>query len=516
MDLNNLDLGNIDFQEVDYDLSLKAFVKRAWRELEPGTPMVDGWVMDAICAHLEAVSRGEITRLIINVPPGFSKSMLTNVFWPAWEWRNRAWLRFISGSYAQELAVRDLVRARDLVTSEWYSSRWPITFHEATNLKTVYANTETGFRFATSVGGSLTGYRGDRIILDDPHSVKTAESEAHRLESLRWMTETVPTRLNESKRVPSAIVVIMQRLHEEDISGLLLDTDDSWTHLCLPMEWEGEEMSRTDVLWTSEHLGITEPEPFKDPRGHCPSRIPSVEGQTRDDVEELLFPERFDRQSVDRLKAAFRAMGEDYAIAGQLQQRPAPRGGGMFRLDDFVMVNEAPKGGIVCRGWDLAATSKKKNKRAAYTAGCLVKVVDGKIYICDMQRGQWGPSEVESSIQGTAAYDGMACPISIPQDPGAAGIHTKRAMAALLHGYDVHFSPESGDKELRANPIAAQVRAGNVHVVKGPWNKAFFNEAANFPAGTYKDQIDAMTRAYAYLVNVAEPEVEIFGGDLIT
>ena len=516
MDLDNLDLTDVDFDQIDYDLNLKAFTERAWLELEPGTPMVDGWSMDAVCAHLEAVSMGEIDRLIINIPPGHSKSMLANVFWPAWEWRTRPWMRYISASYAQDLAVRDLVRCRDLLMSEWYQKRWPMQLKIDQNLKTSYTNTSTGFRFASSVGGSLTGYRGDRIILDDPHSVKTAESDAHRMESLRWMTETVPTRLNESKLVPSSIVVIMQRLHEEDVSGLLLESGQDWTHLCLPMEWEDEHRSRTTVHWTSPILGITDPEPFMDPRGHMPSRIPDVEGAERKDVETILFPERFSRDKVEKLKTAFRQMGDDYAVAGQLQQRPAPRGGGMFKVDDFNLVDSAPEGGYSCRGWDLASTSKRKNKRAAHTAGCLVRIVDDKIYIMGMERDQLSAGEVDEMIVATAIADGNKVPISLPQDPGQAGVHQKRYMAGKLHGFNVHFSPESGDKEFRAVPIASQVRAGNVYVVKGRWNKAFFAEAASFPNGTFKDQIDALTRAYAYLVNTVEPEVDVLGGELFT
>jgi predicted phage terminase large subunit-like protein len=440
-------------------------------------------------------------------------SMISNVFWPAWEWRERPWLRYISASYGQDLAVRDLVRCRDLVQSDWYQQRWPIQFKGDQNLKTAYVNMSTGFRFASSVGGSLTGWRGDRIILDDPHSVKTAESEAHRLESLRWVTETVPTRLNESKLVPSAIVCIMQRLHHEDVSGLLSDTG-GWEHLILPMEWEGENRSKTCVHWTSPILGIHEPEPFQDPRGYSPSRIPDVEGQTREDVEELLWPERFSRESVEQLKTSFRQMGDDYAVAGQLQQRPAPRGGGIFDIEsiNYIDLDQVPEGHDECRGWDFAATSRKKNKRAAYTAGAHLRLVDGKLYVIDVVREQLDPSEVEQLLVETAFRDGRNVPISIPQDPGQAGKHQVRYFAGQLQGYNMHFSPESGDKEARANPFATQVRAGNVYFVKAEWNKDLIVEMSHFPKGVYKDQCDALSRAYSYIVTMCEPEIDVVGG----
>ena len=503
-------------EDLCFDLSLKDFAKKAWSELEPGAPLVDGWALDAVCAHLEAVTAGEIDRLIINIPPGCTKSMLANVLWPAWEWRTRPWLRFISASYEQGLAVRDLVRCRDLVKSDWYRERWPIAFKADFDLKTVYFNEDTGFRFASSVGGSLTGYRGDRIVIDDPHSVKTAESDAHRVEALRWATETVPTRLNESKRVPSAIVVIMQRLHEMDVTGLYLTAEgDDWTHLCLPMEWEGENRSRTSVTWTSDLLGIDEPEAFEDPRGAAPERIPDVAGEERRDVECLLWPERFSRAKVEKLKKTFRALGGTYAEEAQLQQRPSPRGGGLFKASSFKICDEVPEGGVTVRGWDLAGTSKQENAQAAYTVGVLLRIVDEKLYVLDVVREQIDAGEVDELIVATAQRDGRQVEISIPQDPGQAGKHQVRYFAGKLHGFDIHFSPESGDKEIRARPFASQVNAGNVYLLRAPWNTAYIGEASGFPTGRFKDQIDGTTRAYSRLVTAEEPELDELSGGIL-
>jgi len=460
-----------DLDALDSDESLLGFIKVGWKHLEPETPFISGWSVEAICDHLEAVSRGEIRRLLINVPPGCMKSLTTEVFWPAWEWGpcGQSHLRFISASYEKGLATRDLVRCRDLLMSEWYRSLWPIHFKEDQNLKTYYENTNRGWRLAASVGGTLTGYRGDRIIVDDPHDVRSADSDTKREDAIRWFTETLPTRLNNQKE--SAMVVVMQRLHERDVSGLIQkELSDEWEQLVLPMEFE--ESRRCHIRAT----GWTDP---------------------RKNEGDLLWPERFDRDSVEELKKTFRAQGGSYAEAAQLQQRPAPRGGGMFKRDQFLFVDAPPTVGRTVRGWDLAATA---TRNAAYTVGLKLMLSHGKLYIVDVARKRGTPSEVEDLIRACATSDGRNVAISLPQDPGQAGKAQRSRLASLLHGYNVHFSPETGSKDDRAIPVAAQAQAGNVYMVRAPWNDAFLAEAQLFPSSEYKDQIDALSRAYSYLL----------------
>lgn len=478
------------------ELSLLEFTKQAWAVLEPGIEFKTGWAVQAIAEHLQAVTVGHIKRLLINVPPGMSKSMLTNVFWPCWEWgpKGKSQYRYISASYEQGLATRDLVRGRDLVKSEWFQERWPIEFKSDQDEKTYYENTRTGWRKAASVRAALTGYRGDRIIVDDPHSVKTAESELDRTESLRWFTETVPTRLNMPNE--SAIVVIMQRLHEQDISGLILQSElaDEYTHLMLPMEFEPDRKCFTTVT-------MPDGKPFQDPR-------------TEDG--ELLFPDRFDRESVDSTKRALRSHGGTYAEAAQLQQRPTVRGGGMFKREDFkVWEGKLHPGRRLARGWDLAAT---KTARSAFSCGIrMSQLDDGRIIIEDVARGRWDPLELEDKMHACAMQDGMTCHTSIPQDPAAAGVAWKTHMAKKLGGFDVHFSTEAGSKDTRALGLAAQVSAGMVYLLPGSWNAVFLSEAAAFgPGAAYKDQIDAASRTYAALLAMVDDDVGTLPGTLFT
>lgn len=502
-----------ELDRLDAEDSLLDFMKQGWEALEPGQEFVHGWAVEAICDALQAVTDGQLTRLLINVPPGCTKSMTTNVFWPAWEWGPRCMphLRYISAAYANELSIRDNLRGRDLILSEWYQGNWGDRFFFKTdqNAKIRYENNHAGWRQASSTGAGLTGHRGDRIILDDPHAVRDVESDAVREDALRWFSETLPTRLN--KLGESAIVVIMQRVHERDVSGLILAKELGYEHLMLPMEFEAErrcfvgfrpsympEATPVRTWWhaseDSARSGWRPAPPDGADDDACEERY---DADPRVEDGELLWPERFDRDAVEQLKAAFRSWGGTYAEAGQLQQRPAPRGGGMFKRDDFQILDSAPaKLGRVVRGWDLAAT-KASGK---FTAGAKVTIHDGRVIILDVQRKQGSPGEVETMIRSLADQDGRAVQVDFPQDPGQAGKAQVAAFAKMLQGHDFTSSPETGKKEDRARPLAAQAEAGNVYLVRGPWNDAFINEACLFPNGEFSDQIDAVSRAHANLL----------------
>lgn len=493
--------------------SLLNFMSIAWHALEPGVKFVPNWGVHAVCDHLEAVTSGQIRRLLINVPPGCTKSMTTNVFWPAWEWgpMNLPHYRYISFAHEQGLATRDNVRCRSLINSEFYQKHWGDNFDWKSdqNAKIYYENTKTGWR-QSCAPGSMTGKRGDRVIGDDPHSVKGADSEAQREDVLQTFSETVPTRLN--KQAESAIVVIMQRVHERDVSGLILANDMGYEHLMLPMEYEASRKCYSivkpsyiknpvkEMVFFNDDTKSWQPILQENPAGRKTAEKYNVE--LRKNEGELLDPVRFPKSSIDELKTAMRAWGGTYAEAGQLQQRPAPRGGGMFKKADFQIIDnmkelgKLPQGQHV-RGWDLACSVQKKSP---YTVGVKMVRLGDKIVILDVNRFRKTPGAMEADIKSTTEQDGKRVKQDLPQDPGQAGKVQKSAMAGLLHGYDVQFSPESGDKELRATPFAAQVEAGNVYMIKAEWNDAYLSEAALFPNGEFKDQIDASSRSYAAVI----------------
>ncbi|GAA2867382.1 phage terminase large subunit [Aminobacter niigataensis] len=457
--------------------TLSGFVREAWHVVEPNSTFVHGWHLDAISDHLEAVTDGRINRLLINVPPGTMKSLLTSVLWPAWEWGPvaRPSLRYLTTSYAEKYVKRDSRRMRDLVQSEWYRALWPevelVRAGEAS-----FANTKTGNREGVPFA-SLTGGRGDRVIIDDPHSTETAESEAERINTSRIFRESVPTRLNDPIR--SAIVVIMQRLHEDDVSGQIKKLALGYEHLMLPMEFEPDRKCFTSIG-------------FEDPR-------------TEDG--ELLFPERFPREVVERDKVP---MGS-YAVAGQFQQRPAPRSGGMFQRGDFEIVDAVPAGAVRCRAWDFAATQQKAGKQPDWTVGLRMAWVGGVFYVEDVKRDRWSPADVERNLKNTASQDGLPVRIRMPEDPGAAGKADAATKIKLLAGYDVIAVRPTGEKSVRAKPASAQAEAGNVKLVRGPWNETFLDEVCSFPNAQHDDQVDAFADALNELALAPKPATAIFG-----
>lgn len=461
-----------ELDRLDSEDSLRDFIKASWKILEPKRAFQPGWHIDAICEHLEAVTNGQITRLLINIPPGCMKSLTTNVFWPAWEWgpQNRPDNRFVGASYSEALTVRDNRRCRTLIKSPWYQRLWGNRFQliPEQDSKIRYDNDKTGFKIATSVGGLGTGERGDRWVIDDPHNIKDGESDAKREATLQWFEEVVPTRVNDPEL--SAIVIIMQRVHQRDVSGVILAKELDYVHLMLPMKFEPERKCMTSIG-------------FEDPR-------------TKDG--ELIWPDRFTPKVVERDEKIM----TEYATASQQQQRPAPRGGGMFKDKWFNHVDEIPEGGEVVRAWDLAGT---KSERAAFTCGVKIKrLKNGNIYIIDVVRTKKEPGGMEDLIVKTAREDGKDVLIDLPQDPGQAGKFQVRSLVRSLFGFNVVWGPETGSKEVRAEPGAAQAKAGFFHVLRALWNDDYIEEHCIFPYSEFQDQVDATSRGLSRLIPVRE------------
>lgn len=473
-----LKLTDADFIAIERELcerSLAEFVRAAWHVLEPNQPYIHGWHVDYVCAHLEAVTAEEIRRLLINVPPGTMKSTLCNVFWPAWEWGplGMASNRIISASHEVGLAIRDTLKMRRLITSEWYRERWPITLTGDQNQKLYYENDETGWRQACPVK-SMTGKRGDRVIWDDPHSVEASLSIAERTTAIREFKETLPTRLNNPDT--SAIVIVMQRLHEEDVSGLILEEDYGYEHICLPMEYEvptkkvGNKV--VEVPKKPSSIGLYDP---------------------RTEEGELLFPERFPPNVVEEYK---KVMGS-YGYAGQMQQRPAPRTDGFFEWDKIEVMPEdftPPKMRKEMRYWDKAGTADGDGAR---TAGVRMSLGDdGYFYVQHVEKGRWAAPKRERIIKSTAQADGKKVHIWVEQEPGSGGKESAEATITNLMGYVAKAERPTGEKEVRAEPYSVAVENGRIRLLHGEWNQEFIDEHKTFPVGKHKDQIDAASGAF--------------------
>lgn len=440
--------------------SLAYFVRKAWHVIEPATPYTHGKVIDVMCAVLEAVAAGDIRRVVINVPPGTMKSTLVGVMFPAWLWGpcGRPGERFVGVAHEQTLGIRDNLKTRRLVSSPWYQRRWGdvVQLTGDQNEKLNFETKQTGFR-AVATPSNITGRRGNFVLIDDPISASNANSPAEREKVNLWFQESLPTRMNDPER--SAVILVMQRLHERDPTGFIELQGWGWDKVVLPMRFEPERASEWD--WRSE-------------------------------AGELLFPERFPEHVVDELE---RTLGS-YATAGQLQQRPSPREGGMFKRHWFKMVDAVPAGRrSIVRSWDMAATKKNATNDPDYTVGVrMSKGASGDYLIEGAVRLRESPMVVSQTLKATAALDGVGVRITIPQDPGAAGKAQADQTVRELSGYAVSVIRPTGDKSTRATPFSVQAEAGNVSILRtgdpavDAWIEPFLAEMCLFPAGAHDDQ----------------------------
>lgn len=453
--------------ELDAELlrrSLAEFVKKAWPLIEPSKPLSWNWHLDAICAHLQAVTEGRIRRLIINQPPGTAKSSIVSCLWPAWSWCKFPHTRWLFASHKDQLALRDSVRRRRIFSSAWFTDRWPMALSDDVNTKHEFTNGNQGSMMSMGTSG-VTGFRGDMLVLDDPNSASDPESELERQTKLDWYDAEWSTRGNKGH----AQVIVQQRVHESDITGHVLGRKDAdWVHLRLPMEYESGEACSTPIGW-------------KDPR--------TEDGQ-------LLWPEFYGPKEIAEAKK--RGI---YYYAGQYQQRPSPRGGGMFKVDVLKRGKKlvgSPYAKLTVRAWDLAATEKKTSKR---TAGVLLsKDVEGRYWIEHVVLGKWRPDERNATMKATAQVDGNI-QILFEHEGGSSGEDQALAIARLLAGKRVEAVKVTGDKVTRADAVAAQCNLGNVTVIAdGTWDhETFLAELETFPNGDYKDQVDALSLAFNFL-----------------
>ena len=446
---------------------LATFVRAAWHVLEPKTPLKWGWALDAICEHLEAVTAGRIVRLLINVPPGCMKSMLVNVFWPAWEWgpRGLAHLRYVGVSHADHVSIRDSLKMRRLVESDWYRRRWPSVVLVKRG-EARFDNDALGFRIAVPAE-SVTGERGDRVLIDDPISAVDANSDAMLSRRENWFREAVRNRVNDPET--SATVIIMQRLHDRDTSGIILSGGFDYVHLCLPMEFEADRRCRTTIG-------------FVDPRQH--------DG-------ELLFPERFSREHVEAEKVMLGAFG----VAGQFQQRPIPRGGAIFRAAWCqTRWREWPDLSWRMIFADTAQKIKEQNDWSVFQ--CWGRGRDRKIYLLDQIRGRW---EAPDLLSRARAFWRVHVAHNGPQYGALRGmrIEDKSSGTGLVQqlrrgGDNIGPIPVTGiertagqDKRSRAFDACPYFEAGMVILpADAHWLPEYERELFGFPRAAHDDQVD--------------------------
>lgn len=416
--------------------------------------------LQLLSLKLLELAAGRIKRLAVFMPPRYGKSMLCSQYFPAWFLGQFPDRRVIQAGYGNSFAATWGRRARSAIEQGSAQGLLGITVDPRKSAADQWdIEGRDGGMFCVGVGGGVTGHGADHLTIDDPvKSREEADSITYRERTWEWYTDDLYTRLHPG----ASVLLVGTRWHVDDLSGRILNHDadrNEWTVLNLPAFAEDDDA-----------LG----------------REPG----------ELLWPERFNLADVQDKQATLGS----YGFAALYQQRPTPREGGMFKRHWFEIVDAAPAIGDEARGWDLAGTAGAGD----WTVG-VRGLRNGRYYITDVRRDQLGPSEVRRMVRSTAEQDGADVRISLPQDPGQAGKEQKQEYAKLLAGYPVRITPETGPKHIRAEAFAAQCEAGNVALVRGPWNEAFIDEFCSFNPDVrdqIDDQVDATSRWFAVL---AEP-----------
>ncbi len=481
--------------------SLYAFVEFFWDVLEPTQAFIPARHMEEICKTLEAVKSKRVQKLCVNIPPGHAKSNIFSVAYPAWRWATDPKWSALFASYDAALSERDSVRTRDLIQCERYQAafvRNPQTGEAAwklrddTNRTELYKNTEGGFRISTSVGGTGTGWRVDEIIVDDPLNAKHSHSEAHRNAANNWFTKALSSR-HKNPQNP-VLVVVMQRLHADDLCGHLERKQMGFQFLRLPSFFEP---SRRSVVVDKDGVLIAQ--------------------DWRQEKDDLLFPQMY---SEEVLLSAKRTMGD--AFAGQHQQRPSPEEGGLFkkkywrfwrqegtRAEDQIPRPEGcytgpavalpPRFDMKILSLDASFKDGKKNDFVCFL---ILGVRKADIFILDCVNKKLDFTKTVETLKALVKkHPGTSRKLVEDKANGTAVINTLRGKIAGI----IPLETEGG-KESRAAAAQPTVESGNVFLPEGAhWVEDFIEQFALFPNDLHDDQVDALTQAINYISQ--KPEV---------
>lgn len=464
--------------KLDCEQSLLTFVQQSWSLHEPAK-YIHGWHLEAICDHLQAVARGEITQIIINIPPRCMKSITCNVAFPAWVWSqpdkrvtSGNGVRFLNATHSHKLALRDSVKCRRIVKSDWYQERWgdSVAIARDSDGKNDFTLLSGGGRMITSEKSKNTGHGGEILVFDDMIDASDIQSATKRDALIEWWDGTMSTRDNQSG---VARVVIMQRLDDKDLVGHILRNEKGWEHLCLPMEYE-----KNHIFPCRTSLG------FKDPR--------KVDG-------ELLWEERFNRTQVERLKSKLK----DKA-AGQLQQRPSSKGGNILKSGSWQMWDSKkpyPAFLQVLQFYDTALEAGQENDYSARTTWGVFerKNADDKIIQCAMLLERWQdkveyPALKQEVIRSAKEWQ----PDQVVIERKASGhilLQELRKTKIPVKAFD----PKSQSKTYRAQLSSDMLDGGRVFYPDKQWARQVIDDCAKFPKGEHDDIVDTCVMCWLYL-----------------
>ena len=499
-----------------------SFLRMIWPILEPGRPLVEGWLLDALCDCLMALADGHQTRMSINVPPGSMKSTLLNIILPAWEWgpQNRPWLRYISVSYSAEVPERDNLRFARVINHPTYQRCWGDRFKIIREGVALVENDKGGWKRTSSVGGSMTGHRADRLLLDDLNNPANVESDDVRETTIRFVREIMPDRLNDLER--SVIINLQQRTHQQDATGTLIEYGAGYMFFCVPMEFD--PLRICSVVLTRDENG--EPDQvFTDPRAlddegrlleglftNARGEPAVMFGSPMAKAEgELCWPERFSEEEVGRLKI----QKGPYAWDSQYQQIPGVRGGSIIKREYWrLWRGPYPELGTVIVALDTAIELGEMNDWNACTAwgafageqgepqllllggwkirAPLAELVQKVAQTCRERRTDY--LLIEHKTRGRDVSDEMArLNASVPWDtvlikPEGAKFSRLKAVEHLFTG-DASRDPISG---------LVSMSGGIVYAPDLDWAEEIIAQVADFPYGGHDDYVDTVSMALGW------------------
>lgn len=456
--------------------ALRAFVKDAWPIIEPANPLQDEYYIDYMCEYLELVTKGEILKLLFNLPPREGKSNIVTISWPAWSWIMKPFLRFLTCSYSSSLAVKHAVMRRNIITSSWYQKNWGDTVRLAPdqNQKQEYENTARGFMLATSVDGTITGKGGDVIIEDDLINPLEAESDAERNRAISVHQSVLSSRLDNP--MTGARVIVEQRTHAHDLTAHVEEHEDGWTIVRLPLLCERKT---TIVFPITGRRVVRVPGDSLSPRRHGPKEIA--------DFKKSMGPRTF---------------------TAQCQQNPTAEIGNILKRNWWHYYLVLPSGfDIIITSWDLTF---KETREGSFVCGQVWGRRGADYYLFPtMVRERIDFVESVEAVQNLARQHPHATGHLVEEKANGAAVMS--ALARKLPGL-VPILPH-GSKVARAVAVTPPIAAGNVHlphVSIAPWVVDFVEECAKFRGedSEINDQVDAATQALNYLGQTRYPDAE--------
>jgi predicted phage terminase large subunit-like protein len=443
----------------EYDAILRSdldyFAERCFRELNPQAAFAMNWHIEVIAAKLAAVRKGKIRRLIINLPPRHLKSLLASIAFPAWCLGHDPSAQILSVSYGQELADKLARDCRSIMMSPWYRQIFPTRLAQHRQAVQEFITTRHGYRLATSNGGVLTGRGADIILIDDPLKPEEALSEAQRQAANEWYDHTLYSRLNDKRH--GAIVIIMQRLHEDDLVGHVLG-QEPWEVVRFPAIAEADEVHEIETIW--------EPRCFARRQG------------------DALHPEREPLETLERIR---RTVGE-YNFAGQYQQSPAPLGGGLVKAEWFkrYAANQLPERfERIVQSWD---TANKATELSDFSV-CTTWGVRGKdLFLLGVFRRRFEYPALKRAVREQQSL--FKANEVLIEDKASGTQLIQELLADGCHGV-TRYQPEC-DKIMRLHAQTGMIENGFVHIPEtAPWLAEYLHEMTVFPKGKHDDQVDS-------------------------